>query len=90
LPLPFLVEVISAQGAHALGIAIYRLFLPSIYLLLITGASLGKLQLTASIAVLCLGSAWVFTLILIWHISKWVIPGKAKQSYTLNTGKKMA
>lgn len=84
----FLVEVISAQGAHVLGIAIYRLFLPSIYLLLITGVSLGKLQLTASIAVLCLGSAWGFTLILIWHTSKWVIPSKAKQSAPLILAKK--
>ena len=51
----FLVEVISAQGAHILGIAIYRLFLPLVYLFLISGFALGKFQLTASSAVLCLG-----------------------------------
>jgi O-antigen/teichoic acid export membrane protein len=84
----FLVEVISAQGAHLLGIAIYRLFMPLVYLLLITGLSLGKFQLTASAAVLCLGLAWALTLCVIWHVAKRVIPLAVKQSSPLLLAKK--
>ena len=84
----FLVEVISAQGAHVIGIAIYRLFLPLIYCLLISGFSLGTLPLSATIAVLCLGSAWLLTLILIWLVAKALIPAAVKQSLPLVSGKK--
>ncbi|NOU23279.1 MAG: oligosaccharide flippase family protein [Methyloglobulus sp.] len=84
----FLVEVISAQGAHVMGIAIYRLFLPLTYLILISVFSLGDLQLTASAAVLCYGLAWTFTLILIWQAANLVIPNEARQSARLILGKK--
>ncbi|WP_411726962.1 oligosaccharide flippase family protein [Methyloglobulus sp.] len=84
----FLVEVISAQGAHILGIAIYRLFMPLVYLLLITGVSLGKFQLTASAAVLCLGLAWTLTLCVIWYVANRVIPVAVKQSSPLLLAKK--
>lgn len=84
----FLVEVISAHGAHVLSIAIYRLFLPLIYLLLISFFSLGKLKLSAPLAVLCYGFAWTITLCVIWYAAKLVIPVQVKQSMPLSRGKK--
>lgn len=84
----FLVEVISAQGAHVLGITLYRLFLPSVYLLLIVSCSFGNIQLSASVAVLCLGLAWVLTLILIWQAAKWITRSEVWQALPLITGKK--
>ena len=76
----FLVEVISAQGFHVLGIAIYRFFLPLVYLLLIAGFAWGKIQLTASSAALCLGFAWTLSLCVIWSVNKAVMPVSVRQS----------
>jgi O-antigen/teichoic acid export membrane protein len=84
----FLVEVISAQGAHILGIAIYRLFLPLVYLFLISSFALGKFQLTASSAVLCLGFTWTLTLCVIWYVAKKVMPIVTTQVAPLILAKK--
>jgi O-antigen/teichoic acid export membrane protein len=84
----FLVEFISAQGKHILGIAIYRLFLPLIYLLFIGVFSSSRLQFSASTAVLCLGLAWTLTLCVIWYASKLLMPSAVKQATPLLLGKK--
>lgn len=84
----FLVEVISAQGAHLLSIAIYRLFLPLVYVLLISGFSLGKLPLSAPAAVLCYGVAWTITLGVIWSVARSVMPAEVKQARPITRGKK--
>ena len=65
----FLVEVMAAYGAHILSMAIYRLFLPLVYVLLIIGLSFSSLPLSALTAVLCFGFAWVLTFIVICCIA---------------------
>ncbi len=53
----FLVEVISAQGKHLLGVAIYRFLLPLFYLALLSGFIIAGPRFNAVIAVFCLGGA---------------------------------
>jgi len=84
----FLVEVIAAHGAHLLSMAIYRLFLPLVYVLLLIGLSFSPLELSALTAVLCFGFSWVLTLIVIWYVTKMLIPVEIKQSIPLRHGKK--
>ncbi|MFZ2403867.1 MAG: oligosaccharide flippase family protein [Methylobacter sp.] len=59
----FLTEVITVYGKQILALALYRFFLPSVFLLLIIGLNVFKLELTAVSVVLCFGSAWCLTLI---------------------------
>ncbi|SJM93041.1 Polysaccharide biosynthesis protein [Crenothrix polyspora] len=84
----FLVEVISAQGAHLLGFSLYRLFLPLVYLLLITGYSASHIPLTASAAVLCFGVAWTLTCGVIWYAAKLLMPIQVKHATALSLPKK--
>jgi O-antigen/teichoic acid export membrane protein len=84
----FQVEIISVLGAPWLGITIYRLFLPLVYLLLIKGFLFAKLQLSASAAVLCFGFAWTLTLCVVWYVAKLLIPGEVKQAIPVSRGKK--
>ena len=84
----FLVEVIAAHGAHLLSMAIYRLFLPLVYLLFLIGLSFSSLTLSALTAVLCFGSAWVLTFIVIWFVTKMLMPVEVKQSIPLRHEKK--
>jgi len=84
----FLVEVIAARGAHLLSMAIYRLFLPLVYLTFLIGLSFSSLELSALTAVLCFGFAWVLTLIVIWFIAKMLMPVEVKQSIPLRHRKK--
>lgn len=84
----FLVEVISAHGAHVLSIAIYRLFLPLVYLLTIGFFSLGQLKLSAPLAVLSYGFSWTVTLFVIWYAAKLVMPVQVKQAMPLSRGRK--
>jgi O-antigen/teichoic acid export membrane protein len=79
----FLVEVLSAQGAHLLGFSLYRLFLPLVYLLLITNYSASHLALTASTAVLCFGVAWTITCGVIWCAAKHLMPAEVKHALPL-------
>jgi O-antigen/teichoic acid export membrane protein len=79
----FLVEILSAQGAHLLGFSLYRLFLPLIYLLLITGYSASHLAFTASTAVLCFGTAWTITCGVIWYAAKCLMPTEVKHATAL-------
>ncbi|MDD5322147.1 MAG: oligosaccharide flippase family protein [Methylococcales bacterium] len=84
----FLVEVIAAHGAHLLSMAIYRLFLPLVYMTFLIGLSFSSLELSALSAVLCFGFAWVLTLIVIWFIAKMLMPVEVKQSIPLRHRKK--
>ena len=84
----FLVEVIAAHGSPVLSMAIYRLFLPLVYVLLIIGLSFSSLTLSAITAVLCFGSAWVLTFIVIWLVTKMLMPVEVKKSIPQRHGKK--
>ncbi len=84
----FLVEVIAAHGAQILGMTIYRLFLPLVYVLLIIGFSFSSLPLTALTAVLCFGSAWVLTFTVIWFVTKMLMPVEVNKSIPIVLGKK--
>ena len=84
----FLVEVMAAHGAHLLSMAIYRLFLPLVYVLLIIGLTFSALPLSALTAVLCFGLAWILTFIIIWLVTKMLMPVEAKHSIPLQHGKK--
>jgi O-antigen/teichoic acid export membrane protein len=84
----FLVEVMAAHGAQILSMALYRLFLPLVYVLLIIGHSFSSLPLTALTAVLCFGFAWVLTFAVIWFVTKKLMPVEAKKSIPLKLGKK--
>jgi O-antigen/teichoic acid export membrane protein len=79
----FLVEALSAQGAHLLGFSLYRVFLPLVYLLLITGYSASHLTLTASTAVLCFGAAWTITCGVIWVAAKRLMPTEVNHATPL-------
>jgi O-antigen/teichoic acid export membrane protein len=84
----FLVEVIAAHGAQILSMAIYRLFLPLAYVLLIIGLSFSSLPLNALTAVLCFGSAWVLTFAVIWLVAKMLMPVEVNKSIPIQLGKK--
>lgn len=84
----FLVEFISVQGAQIVGIIIYRLFLPLVYLLLIYGIDLSQLQLTATTAVLAFGLTWTVTLYLIRSVVEKLMPATVKQASALILTKK--
>ena len=84
----FLVEVMAAHGAQILSMAIYRLFLPLVYVMLIKGLSFSPLPLSALTAVLCFGFAWVLTFAVIWVVTKKLMPVEVKKSVPLQLGKK--
>jgi len=60
----FLTEVITVYGKQVQALALYRLFPPVVFLLLISGVQKFQLEVTAVSAVLCFGTAWCLTLIL--------------------------
>jgi O-antigen/teichoic acid export membrane protein len=84
----FLVEVVAAHGAYLLSMAIYRLLLPVTYLLFIIGLSFSTLKLSALIAVLCFGFAWLLTLMVIWYVTQMLLPEEVKLSTPLRQGEK--
>ena len=60
----FVTEVITVYGKQVQALALYRVFLPTMFLLLLSGLHHFQLGLTAVSAVLCFGAAWCLTLIL--------------------------
>jgi len=60
----FLTEVITVYGKQIQALALYRFFLPSVFLLLITGLNVFTFEVTAVSVVLCFGTAWCLTLTL--------------------------
>lgn len=79
----FLVEIISAQGYQILSIGIYRLFLPLVYLSIIGALSLHGVNLSATIAVLSYGAAWVLTFTSIWYAANLIIKEEIKSAKPL-------
>ncbi|WP_442497815.1 oligosaccharide flippase family protein [Methylobacter sp. sgz302048] len=84
----FLVEVIAAHGAQLLSVAVYRLFLPAIYLVLLIGLSISPVNVSALAAVLCFGGAWTMTLAVMWTIAKLLMPAGIKKIVPLMHGRK--
>lgn len=62
----FLIEVITVYGQQILALALYRFFLPALFLLLLIILKDIPIEPTAASAVLCFGIAWCLTLILMW------------------------
>jgi O-antigen/teichoic acid export membrane protein len=60
----FLTEVITVYGKQIQALALYRFFLPVVFLLLISGVHHFQLGMTAVSAVICFGAAWCLTFIL--------------------------
>jgi len=62
----FLIEVVTVYGQQILALALYRFFLPALFLLLLMLLKDMRIELTAASAVVCFGSAWCVTLLLMW------------------------
>lgn len=60
----FLTEVITVYGKQIQALALYRFFLPAVFLLLIIGLNVFTFEVTAVSVVLCFGTAWCLTLTL--------------------------
>jgi len=84
----FLVEIITVYGMQILAFALYRFFLPAVFLLLITGLHNFQLELTAVSAVLCFGSAWCLTLMLMLIAVRAASPGEISQVEANSTGRR--
>jgi len=76
----FLIEVITVYGVQILALALYRFFLPAIFLLLIIALPYAQLEITAVSAVLCFGMAWCLTLVLMVITVRAVSPKALKQA----------
>lgn len=61
----FLIEVLTVYGLQILALALYRFFLPALFLLLLIGLKRFQSEVTAVSAVLCFGTAWCVTLMLV-------------------------
>ncbi len=75
----FLTEVITVYGKQVQALALYRLFLPAVFLLLISGVHQFQLGMTAVSAVLCFGAAWCLTLILMLITVRAASPTELRQ-----------
>jgi O-antigen/teichoic acid export membrane protein len=62
----FLTEVVTVYGKQIQALALYRFFLPAVFLLLVICVDHYQLGVTAISAVLCFGAAWCLTLILLF------------------------
>jgi len=83
----FLVEVITVYGQQILGLALYRFFLPAVFLLLISTLKALKTELTAVSAVLCFGAAWCFTLILMLITARATSPRALQKAQSDSNGR---
>lgn len=75
----FLTEVITVYGKQIQALALYRFFLPTVFLLLISGVRYFQHGMTAVSAVLCFGAAWCLTLILMLVTVRAASPTELKQ-----------
>ncbi len=75
----FLTEIITVYGKQIQALALYRLFLPVVFLLLISGVHQFQLGTTAVSAVLCFGAAWCLTLILMLITVRAASPTELRQ-----------
>lgn len=74
----FLVEFIAAHRLVLLSVTIYRLGLPILYLSILISISVSLSRLSALIAVICLGLAWIIVLFLLWQLSTILMPVETK------------
>ncbi len=75
----FLTEVITVYGKQVQALALYRFFLPTVFLLLISCVRYFQLGMTAVSAVLCFGAAWCLTLILMLITVRAASPTELRQ-----------
>lgn len=75
----FLTEVITVYGKQIQALALYRFFLPTVFLLLISGVRYFQHGMTAVSAVLCFGAAWCLTLILMLVTVRAASPTELRQ-----------
>lgn len=76
----FLIEAVTVFGLQILALALYRLFLPGVFLLLITSLAVAQVEVSAISAVVCLGIAWCLTLTLMLAIAHAASPKALKQA----------
>lgn len=76
----FLVEVITVYGQQILGLALYRFFLPGLFLLLMIYSNQVLAEITAVSAVLCFGAAWCCTLALMIFTAKAASPRASRKA----------
>lgn len=75
----FLTEVITVYGKQVQALALYRLFLPATFLLLLSAVYHLQLDITAVSAVLCFGAAWCLTLIVMLITVRAASPSELRQ-----------
>jgi len=84
----FLTEVVTVYGLQILALALYRFFLPGLFLLLIVSLKRFQIEVTAVSAVLCFGTAWCVTLILMVTAAKMVCPKGLRGAKADSKGKR--
>lgn len=78
----YLIEAITVLGAQILALALYRFVLPGVFLLLIMALNDIQPGLSAEIVMICFGSAWVLTLMLMLITAYIASPKAVKQAKT--------
>ena len=78
----FQIEVITVYGQQILALAMYRFFLPALYLLVLMNLADTQFELTAVSAVICLGFSWCLTLLLTWITAQAASPRQMWQAKT--------
>lgn len=76
----FLIEIVTVYGFQIQAMVLYRLFLPSAFAaFLFSAQGLGHV-ISATAAVLCLGLAWCFTLLLLDIVQRFASPKPLRQA----------
>ncbi|QPK65678.1 lipopolysaccharide biosynthesis protein [Methylomonas sp. LL1] len=78
----FLIEAITVYGQQILALALYRFFLPALFLLLVISLNDLRIAVTAVSAVLCFGIAWCLTLLLMWITAHAASPSELRHAKT--------
>ena len=76
----YLIEAITVFGAQILALTLYRFVLPAVFLLLIMTINGIQPGLSAEVVMICFGSAWVLTLMLMLITTFLVSPKAVKQA----------
>ncbi|WP_049794578.1 lipopolysaccharide biosynthesis protein [Methylomonas methanica] len=74
----YLTELITVYGAQILALVLYRLVLPSVFFLLIIGLNKAQGTLTVETVMICFGSAWCLTLLMMLSAAHLTRPKKLK------------
>lgn len=83
----FLIEIITVLGVQILALALYRFFLPAVFLLLLMLSGDFEIELTAVSAVLCYGAAWCLTLIMMLVTARAASPRTLRQARADSKGR---